>query len=302
MLKTALVLDLIGVTKRFAAPDRVSSLTAIERVSLDVRAGEFVAVVGPSGCGKSTILNLVAGLDRPSEGRILLNSIPVEGPNPTVGFMLQKDLLLPWRTVAESGQLGDDGPQAGQQHPYTLVDPGTFGGPQAFLNLPAVPFTGRGGLLGTADTTVHDPDYPNFNPFIVGFADPYLVHAFAWKDGRLYVGEDLFGPLDVAVPPGPQRQVHLDGVPRRVGTQLLVLHRFGLRLRQLFLLFRQTGLFGRFPRLVVGAPGLAPRRGLVVRRLLLRLPRRDRFAVGPLRLAVGGEGEVAGYGHARQQH
>jgi probable HAF family extracellular repeat protein len=87
--------------------------------------------------------------------------------------------------LAESGHLGDDGPQAGQQHPYTLVDPGTFGGPQAFLNLPAVPFTGRGGLLGTADTTVHDPDYPNFNPFIVGFADPYLVHAFAWKDGHL---------------------------------------------------------------------------------------------------------------------
>src|SRR5215813_3958154 len=106
MLKTVSVLDLIGVTKRFAAPDRVSSLTAIERVSLEVRAGEFVAVVGPSGCGKSTILNLVAGLDRPSEGRILLNSIPVEGPNPTVGFMLQKDLLLPWRSIVHNVEFG----------------------------------------------------------------------------------------------------------------------------------------------------------------------------------------------------
>jgi NitT/TauT family transport system ATP-binding protein len=106
MLKTASVLDLIGVTKRFAAPDRASSLTAIERVSLEVRAGEFVAVVGPSGCGKSTILNLVAGLDRPSEGRILLNSIPVEGPNPTVGFMLQKDLLLPWRSIVHNVEFG----------------------------------------------------------------------------------------------------------------------------------------------------------------------------------------------------
>jgi NitT/TauT family transport system ATP-binding protein len=106
MLNTASVLDLIGVTKRFAAPGGGSSLTAIERVSLTVRAGEFVAVVGPSGCGKSTILNLVAGLDRPSEGRILLNSIPVEGPNPTVGFMLQKDLLLPWRSIVHNVEFG----------------------------------------------------------------------------------------------------------------------------------------------------------------------------------------------------
>src|SRR5262245_59024844 len=84
MLNTASVLDLVGVTKRFRAPGGTSWLTAIERVSLNVRAGEFVAIVGPSGCGKSTILNLVAGLDRPNEGRILLNQVPVEGPNPSV--------------------------------------------------------------------------------------------------------------------------------------------------------------------------------------------------------------------------
>ncbi len=106
MLNTASVLDLIGVTKRFVAPDGVSPLTAIERVTLNVRNGEFVAIVGPSGCGKSTILNLVAGLDRPSEGRILLNQVPVEGPNPSVGFMLQKDLLLPWRTIVHNVEFG----------------------------------------------------------------------------------------------------------------------------------------------------------------------------------------------------
>jgi NitT/TauT family transport system ATP-binding protein len=106
MQKTASVLDLIGVTKRFSARGNASPLTAIERVTLNVRPGEFVAVVGPSGCGKSTILNLVAGLDRPSEGRILLNQVPVEGPNPTVGFMLQKDLLLPWRSIVHNVEFG----------------------------------------------------------------------------------------------------------------------------------------------------------------------------------------------------
>ena len=106
MSNTASVLDLVGVTKRFAAPGGGSLLTAIERVSMTVRNGEFVAVVGPSGCGKSTILNLVAGLDKPSEGRILLNQVPVTGPNPSVGFMLQKDLLLPWRTIVHNVEFG----------------------------------------------------------------------------------------------------------------------------------------------------------------------------------------------------
>jgi len=106
MPNTASVLDLIGVTKRFAAPGGAATLTAIEQVSLTVRPGEFVAVVGPSGCGKSTILNMVSGLDKPSEGRIVLNQKPVEGPSPEVGFMLQKDLLLPWRTILHNVEFG----------------------------------------------------------------------------------------------------------------------------------------------------------------------------------------------------
>jgi len=106
MQNTASVLDLVEVTKRFRAPNGTGELTAIEQVSLNVRPGEFVAVVGPSGCGKSTILNMVSGLDRPSEGRIVLNGKPVEGPNPSVGFMLQKDLLLPWRSIVHNVEFG----------------------------------------------------------------------------------------------------------------------------------------------------------------------------------------------------
>ncbi|HWL04402.1 MAG TPA: ABC transporter ATP-binding protein [Xanthobacteraceae bacterium] len=106
MQNTASVLDLVEVTRRFRAPNGAGELTAIEQVSLSVRPGEFVAVVGPSGCGKSTILNLVSGLDRPSEGGIVLNGQPVEGPNPSVGFMLQKDLLLPWRSIVHNVEFG----------------------------------------------------------------------------------------------------------------------------------------------------------------------------------------------------
>jgi probable HAF family extracellular repeat protein len=67
---------------------------------------------------------------------------------------------------------------------YALIDVGTFGGPNAELDGPAVQITSQGAVLGTADTTIADSDFPNFNPFIGG-PDPVLKHAFAWKDGEL---------------------------------------------------------------------------------------------------------------------
>src|SRR5215831_5152428 len=76
--------------------------------------------------------------------------------------------------------------RAASHYPYRLVDPGTFGGPQSFLNLPAVPLTPDGALLGTADTTTRDADYPKCNPFMVGFPDRHLTHAFEWRGGRLH--------------------------------------------------------------------------------------------------------------------
>ena len=101
------VLRLQDVARRF--PGRGASappFTAVFQLSFEVGKGEFVSIVGPSGCGKSTLLNLVAGLDRPSEGRVSLHGVEVSGPNANVGFMLQKDLLLPWRTVLHNVEFG----------------------------------------------------------------------------------------------------------------------------------------------------------------------------------------------------
>jgi NitT/TauT family transport system ATP-binding protein len=81
-------------------------LTAIRDVSFEVGQREFVAIVGPSGCGKSTILNLTAGLDAPSAGSVSVGGTPVAGPNAHVGFMLQKDLLLPWRSIVRNVEFG----------------------------------------------------------------------------------------------------------------------------------------------------------------------------------------------------
>jgi NitT/TauT family transport system ATP-binding protein len=99
-------LEYRNVTMHFAAGDGQEPLTAVREVSFLVRDGEVVSLIGPSGCGKSTLLNIGSGLVRPSAGAAFVDGEPVEGPNAHVAFMLQKDLLLPWRTVAENIMFG----------------------------------------------------------------------------------------------------------------------------------------------------------------------------------------------------
>jgi NitT/TauT family transport system ATP-binding protein len=99
-------LEYRNVTMRFAETGGRGSLTAVRGVSFSVRDGEVVSLIGPSGCGKSTLLNIGSGLTSPSEGAAFVDGERVEGPNAQVAFMLQKDLLLPWRTVAENVMFG----------------------------------------------------------------------------------------------------------------------------------------------------------------------------------------------------
>jgi NitT/TauT family transport system ATP-binding protein len=94
------------VTKRFAQRRGAEPVTAVLDVSLAVHDGEIVSLIGPSGCGKSTLLNLGAGLDRPSAGEVVVDGAPVTRPSPHVAIMLQKDLLLPWRTIRENIEFG----------------------------------------------------------------------------------------------------------------------------------------------------------------------------------------------------
>ena len=82
------------------------ALRVLRNVSFGVRPGEFVVVIGPSGSGKSTLLNLIAGLEPPSHGQIALAGVPTGDTLGKVGYMHQRDLLLPWRSVLENGRLG----------------------------------------------------------------------------------------------------------------------------------------------------------------------------------------------------
>ena len=78
----------------------------LDNINIGVEAGTFVSLIGRSGCGKSTLFNMVAGLLRPGEGAIALDGEVINGQAGLVGYMLQKDLLLPWRTILDNTILG----------------------------------------------------------------------------------------------------------------------------------------------------------------------------------------------------
>ena len=86
-----------GATKVYNT--RSGDLVAIDRCSLDIDAGEIVTIVGPSGCGKTTLLWSMSGLHPLSSGQVLLDGVPVTGPNPQIGMVFQEANLLPWRNL-----------------------------------------------------------------------------------------------------------------------------------------------------------------------------------------------------------
>ncbi|WNB86496.1 ABC transporter ATP-binding protein [Cellulomonas sp. ATA003] len=93
------------LTRHFPSPEG-STVVALDGTTLDIPSGSFTSIIGPSGCGKSTLFNLIAGLDHPTAGRVRLDGEDCTGHQGRVGYMLQKDLLLPWRTILGNVALG----------------------------------------------------------------------------------------------------------------------------------------------------------------------------------------------------
>jgi len=86
-----------GVSKTYGG-----GIVALSRVDYDLAGGELVALLGPSGCGKTTLLRMMAGLTRPTEGRISIRGRVIDGPQPDFGFAFQTPNLLPWRSVLDN--------------------------------------------------------------------------------------------------------------------------------------------------------------------------------------------------------
>ncbi len=97
-------IQLEGISKGYSLDGR--QLPVLDRIDLTVQPGEFVSIIGPSGCGKSTLLNIIAGLEEPSGGVVYFDGRLAPRRLGLVGYMPQKDLLLPWRTVLDNAILG----------------------------------------------------------------------------------------------------------------------------------------------------------------------------------------------------
>lgn len=95
-------LSLQNLSKRFQAPKGGEPLTVFEDVKLGIEKGEFVCIIGHSGCGKSTILNILAGLDEPSDGAVIMNGKEVSGPSLDRGIVFQNYSLLPWLSALKN--------------------------------------------------------------------------------------------------------------------------------------------------------------------------------------------------------
>lgn len=98
------ILEVKNISKRYQSPK--GEVQALENVNFRVKSGEFVSIIGPSGCGKSTLLSIISGLEEKTTGEIYIQGKKVDGISSDIGYMLQKDCLLEWRTIWSNVMLG----------------------------------------------------------------------------------------------------------------------------------------------------------------------------------------------------
>ncbi len=133
--------------------------TAVEKASLNVAQGEFVAIVGPTGCGKSTLLNVAAGLLKPAGGTVSIFNRPLAGLNRDAGYLFQADALFPWKTALDNVAIGLEvaGTPRGEalvraQKWLTSVGLGAFSG-----RYPHMLSGGQRKRVGLAQVLIRDP-------------------------------------------------------------------------------------------------------------------------------------------------
>ncbi len=98
------ILSIKNISKKYQ--NKEGEVLAIQNVNLTIKQGEFVSIIGPSGCGKSTLLSIIAGLEEKTTGEIYIEGEKITGISPKIGYMLQRDCLLEWRTILSNVMFG----------------------------------------------------------------------------------------------------------------------------------------------------------------------------------------------------
>lgn len=147
-----------GLTKIY--PNALHPVVALERIDLEVPAGQFLCVVGPSGCGKTTLLRLLGGLAFPTTGEVIFEGERLRGPRRRIGFVFQQSNLMPWRTVVDNIRLPLElqslGTAVQRDRAASMVD---LVGLEGFEE--ALPSDLSGGMaqrVALARALVHEPD------------------------------------------------------------------------------------------------------------------------------------------------
>ena len=105
-MSTDAILRIDQVSRIFPAVSGRQPVRALEPTDLTIARNDFITILGPSGCGKSTLLRIVAGLDTPTAGRVMLNGRAITGPGPDRGMVFQSYTLFPWLNVADNIAFG----------------------------------------------------------------------------------------------------------------------------------------------------------------------------------------------------
>ena len=98
------ILEVKNISKTYQS--KKEEILALKDVSFEVSKGEFVSIIGPSGCGKSTLLSIIAGLESKSGGKVYIENKEVDEISSKIGYMLQRDCLLEWRTILSNAMFG----------------------------------------------------------------------------------------------------------------------------------------------------------------------------------------------------
>ncbi|MGK4000369.1 ABC transporter ATP-binding protein [Sorangium sp. So ce1024] len=187
------VMRLAGVSRRYEG-DR-GRVTALDGVSFEVRRRELISVIGPSGCGKSTLIRIVAGLDAPSEGDVLIDGSPVTGPGADRGMVFQGYTLFPWLTVKKNVMFG-------------LKMRGVPGGEAARLALEWLD------VVGLADFADHYPAQLSG-----GMKQRVAIARALANEPRILLMDEPFGALDAQT--RASMQAHLLRIWERVDVTVL---------------------------------------------------------------------------------
>lgn len=98
------ILEVNNISKKYQSKE--GEILALENISFDVSEGEFLSIIGPSGCGKSTLLSIISGLEKKLGGKVYIENEEINNISPKIGYMLQRDCLLEWRTILGNSMFG----------------------------------------------------------------------------------------------------------------------------------------------------------------------------------------------------